>query len=295
MTLDQLRYFQAVCKCGSISGASKKINLSQPSISSAIANLEKELNVKLFTRLPKKITLTSAGKLLSELSDNLLAQADEIATIMQQHASKHKVLRLGVPPMIGSMLLPLLYERHFKKHPDLQVHITEDGSSVLKQLLSDNQIDMAFLPHTFPFRDDVCALTITEFQNVCCVNKAHPLAQQASIRLGDLENEPLVLFKNSFFQTERILDEFARLGHKPNVLLDTTQLSTVENMIRNSTAVGFLFSFLIRDSSELSGIPLDPPITTQVSLVWKKNRHISEEMNDLISFFQANKEKPGEA
>ena len=119
----------------------------------------------------------------------------------------------------------------------------------------------------------------------------HPLANRASVQLDALANEPLILFKNSFFQTERILDGFAQLGREPNILMDTAQLSTVENMIKNNTAIGFLFDFLIKDSADLVGIPLDPPITTQVSLVWRKNRYLTAEMNDLIEFLTENRDK----
>ena len=181
--------------------------------------------------------------------------------------SRNKVLQLGVPPMIGSLVLPVLYNEHFNRYPQLQVRIQEDDSSGLKRLLADNQIDMAFLPHAHPFGSDLCAEPLTVLQNVCCVNKAHRFAGRKSIRLEELKDEPLVLFKHSFFQTERILGEFSRLSCTPNILLDTAHLSTVQNMIAGNTATGFMFEFLLRSTPDLVGIPLDPPMTTQVSLV----------------------------
>jgi DNA-binding transcriptional LysR family regulator len=164
------------------------------------------------------------------------------------------------------------------------VRIIEDDSSGLKRLLAENQIDMAFLPHTHPFSDDLCAQLLTQLQNVCCVHKTHRLAAQKSICLEQLQDEPLVLFKNSFFQTERILGEFSRLSCQPKIALYTAQLSTMQNMIISSNAVGFMFEFLTKSTPELVGIPLDPPMTTQVSLVWKKSRPISGDMKNLIVF-----------
>jgi len=262
------------------------LNISQPSISNAIANLEKEFGIDLFIRQHKRLRLTDAGRTLSELTDKLLSQADEAGRIMRELGTGNRILRLGVPPMIGSLVLPILYGEHFKQHPRLQVRIVEDGSSGLRQRLADGQIDMAFLPHVYPFDGDLRAEPLAELQNVCCVSKNHPLADRSFITLEQLRDVPLVLFKNSFFQTERIMSGFAKLSVTPNILLDSAQLSTVQNMIASGTAVGFMFAFLLRSTPDLIGIPLDPPMTTRVSLVWKKSGHVSQDMEDLIRFIQ---------
>lgn len=291
MTLDQLRYFQAVCKYDSVSRAAEVLNISQPSVSNAIANLEKEFGLELFIRQRKRLLLTEEGRLISDLADKLLSQADEISRTMRELGNNKKVLRLGVPPIIGSLVLPILYSEHFKLYPQLQVRIVEDDSSGLRKLLADNQIDMAFLPHIQPFGSDLCAQLLTELQNVCCVNKSHRFATRESIRLEELKDEPLVLFKNSFFQTQRILDSFARLPLQPYVLLDTAQLPIVQSMVANNTAIGFMFEFLLKSTPELVGIPLDPPMTTLVSLVWKKSSHISGDMKNLIQFIKSAQDK----
>ena len=289
MTLDQLSYFQAVCKYNGISRAAEALNISQPSVSNAIAKLEKEFGIELFHRKNKQLFLTSEGLLMAEMAEKLLSQADDINQTMQALGKKSKILRLGIPPMIGSLVLPLLYNEHFPLHPQLQVRIIEGDSSALRQLLADNQVDMAFLPHTRPFDSTLESQQLAVLENVCCVHKNHRLAALPAIRLKDLTKEPMVLFKNSFFQTERILEEFSRLSCTPNVLFDTAQLSTVQNMVASGTAIGFMFAFLLKTTPELVGIPLDPPMTTQVSLVWKKGNQITSDMRKLIEFIESKK------
>ena len=284
MTLDQLRYFQAVCQYDGVSHAAENLNISQPSVSNAIANLEKEFGIVLFTRQHKRLTLTKEGQLMRELAGRLLSQADDLSRTMRALGDKNKVLRLGVPPMIGSLVLPVLFEKHFFLHPQLQVYIAEDDNSGLKQQLADDRIDMAFLPHNRPFDSGWENVPLANLQNVCFVNRTHSLATRKSIRLEELKDERLVLFKNSFFQTERILSEFSRLSCQPQIALYTAQLSTMQKMIISSNAVGFMFEFLTKSTPELVGIPLDPPMTTQVSLVWKKSRPISADMKNLIVF-----------
>ena len=284
MTLDQLRYFSAVCKHGSVSQGAQSLNISQPSVSNAIANLEKEFGVALFTRHRKKLFLTEEGQRLREMADSLLTQADGIAFTMEELGKRNKLLRLGVPPMLGSLVLPKLFECYFPKHPSVQVRIVEDDSSGLKRLLEDNQIDLAFLPHTQPFESQWNSALLGTLQNVCFVNKSHPLAGESSVTLEQLRGEQLVLFKNSFFQTQRILDAFAKLQCQPKIALYTAQLSTMQNMILSNHAVGFMFEFLTKTTPELVGIPLNPPMTTQVSLVWKKSRPATADMKNLIAY-----------
>lgn len=186
--------------------------------------------------------------------------------------------------MIGSLVLPKLFECYFPQHPSVQVRIVENDNSGLKRLLEDNQIDLAFLPHTQPFEGQLGSEPLAVLQNVCFVNKNHPLASRKSIGLAELKDEQLVLFKNSFFQTQRILDIFASLECQPKIALYTAQLSTMQNMIISNNAVGFMFEFLTKTTPELVGIPLDPPMTTQVSLVWKKSRPATTDMKNLIAF-----------
>lgn len=75
MELRQLEYFREIASTGSINEAARHLNMSQPPLSYQIRQLENELNVKLFDRTSKGVTLTEAGKLLYDRSGNLLEYA----------------------------------------------------------------------------------------------------------------------------------------------------------------------------------------------------------------------------
>ena len=286
MTLDQLRYFRTVCQYGSVTQAANALNISQPSVSAAIKCLELEFDTLLFHRQQKRLILTPAGQQLLELSIPLLRDADTLCTTMQNYAKTGTLLRLGVPPMIGSLFLPQLYKALPSSAVSFCLQVVEDDGNGLRRLLEEGKIDMALLPHTQSFDHSLSSVPITELENVCCVPKSHPLASHSQIPLSALCKEPLVLFKNSFFQTERILTAFHAMNCQPNVLLYTAQLSTLQNMITGGSAIGFLFSFLAEQAPNTVGIPLDPPMTTQVSLVWQQKLPLTESAKMLIRFFK---------
>ena len=286
MTLDQLRYFCAVCQYHGVTRAASALNISQPSVSAAIKNLESEFNISLFHRNQKHLNLTTAGQELFALALPLLHQADALSTSMHSLGKANKIVRLGVPPMIGSLFLPPLYNALPSLSPALQLQVVEDDGNGLRKLLNDGSIDLALLPHTHTFDDSLCAWKVTELENVCCMHTEHPLSNRTKISLSDLQDQPLVLFKNSFFQTERILTAFRNLNCRPNVVLYTAQLSTLQQMIAAGSAIGFLFSSLASQGSGIVGIPLEPPMTTQVSLVWNKSLMLSDSVKTIIAYFK---------
>lgn len=283
MTLDQLRYFQTVCKYNSVSRASEYLNISQPSVSNAINKLEAEFGTMLFTRQNKRLILTKEGMLLLELANDLLLKADYTLQAMKE-LSDNKTLNLGVPPMLSSFILPILYGDFFKNYPDFKINILEDDRTGLIRMLEDHRINMAFLPHDGPMDARLKSQPLIEFDNVCCVSKYHRLSQKETLTIEDIKDEHLVLFKNSFFQTERILERFKQSGYNPNILLNTAQVTTMQNMAASGLAVGFIFKFLLESTPGLVGIPLNPPMRTQISLVWKQGEHLSSNMNHLIQF-----------
>ena len=287
MTLDQLRYFQAVCKYGSVSLASEHLQISQPSVSSAIKNLETEFETLLFIRGNKKMSLTKEGNVLLEYATNLLKNADNTVKTMKS-LSNTKELNLGVPPMLSSLILPIIYREFLSKHPNFKINIIESDRSGLLSMLNENKINMAFLPHELPIDDKYKSTLLTELENVCCVSKNHPLADRPSINIDDIAKEPLILFKNSFFQTERLIERFNHLGYTPNILLDTAQVSTILNIASSGLAIGFVFKFLLDKTPDLVGVPLYPPMLTKVSLVWKHGEYLTNNMQHLIEFVKKN-------
>ena len=286
MKLTQLRYFQAACRCGGVTAAAELLHISQPSVSAAIKELESEFGVRLLDRKHRSFSLTSAGQILLEQADSLLAHADRVEAVMADLSNQTRQLRLGVPPMIGALLLPRLYREFFSENPGLDVAITEGGRRELLRLLGENHLDLVFLPHDRPVEAAYRAAPVTRLETVFCVSRDHPLAGRTAVQIEDLADEPLVLFKNSFFQTETILQRFQALGQTPKVLLHTDQLSTVRRLISSGVAGGFLFRDLVTERDDMIPIPLSPAIQSTVSLVWKPSGSAFRDMERFIEYVQ---------
>ena len=284
MKLSHLEYFHAVCTYQTISAAAEYLHISQPSLSTAIKEMEQEYGVALFLRQHRGMKLTEEGQKLFAMSGTLLKQFRDVEQTLYALGNKRKLLRLGVPPMTGSLLLPRIYGEFARQQPDIRLEILEGGRKELLESLLQDGLDMVFLSHVQPFEKGLQAIPLMKLEVVCAVSRENALSRQASMKMTDLEGSPLVLFKNSFFQTEEIKKRFAMESVTPRILLQTAQLSTVETMIESDAAVGFLFKPLIGKSGGIASVSLEPPLYVSVSLVRKKDMHLSESMRAFCRF-----------
>lgn len=280
MTLTQLSYFSQVCRHGSISQAAKAMHITQPSISVAIRDLEAEFGIPLFDRTGRTNALTREGEIFRTHADSLLAHADSFRRTMTALADI-EVIRLGVPPMIGSLLLPAIYTEYEKAPRQFRLEITEAGNETIRRKLSSYELDLAFLPHEEPLAA-YHSVQIGTLETVCCTSLIHPIGRQKQVAVSQLEGEPLVLFSNGFFQTQHVLQRFDRVGITPNILMQSEQLSTIRSIISRNMAIGFLFEKIARPDRNIVTVPLDPPMKVMVSLVWPKHIPLSPKKQELV-------------
>jgi len=273
MNLNQLKYFYTVCTDGSLSAAAEHLYISQPSLSSSIKSLEKEFGVSLFNRRYKGMELTTEGKRLFEMCKDILSRTEQLEDIMKDLGNERNKLRLGVPPMIGSIILPYIYRDFCRLHPDITLEIIEDGRSSLLDKLSENYLDMIFLLHNNSLEEKFSSTKIARLEIVCCASKDNVIAEYKSVTPHLLKNTPLVLFENSFFQTEEIKKWFAYENITPNIILQTKQLSTMLTMISSNVAAGFTFRELTETNKDFIAFPTENPMYADASLVWKKDSY----------------------
>lgn len=144
MTLNQLSYFQKIAEIGNMGRAAQVLHISQPSLSISISNLEKELNVSLFTRVGHKLTLSSDGQQFLVHVKKILDDVREAEIHMQSlSADRNTHIRIGC-------IAPVLYDylpgavQDFLALPGngkLKVDFTTDNTSVLVSNLRDGYFD----------------------------------------------------------------------------------------------------------------------------------------------------------
>ena len=142
MNFQNLKYFLLVAEELNITRAAERLYISQQSLSNHISNMERELDVKLFTRSPK-LSLTYAGELLVDTATQILDLHTQYLTKVGD-ISRHYmgVLRLGISHTCGLALLPEILPRFRAEFPMVEFSLFEGNSNQLEDELSHGRIDL---------------------------------------------------------------------------------------------------------------------------------------------------------
>lgn len=282
MKLKQLEYFQAICKYNNITRASEELHISQPSLSNTIKELEEEFGVLLFRRQSKGLSLTSQGKILLEETELLLRQTNHLISRMESLTIEKPVVRLGVPPMLGLLIFPKLLQIFHARYPDIRLEMVENGSLINQKMIQEGKLDAALisadteLPPYFHCCD-LCRIDICLYVSV-----QHKLALKTSVCLRDVEDTPLVLQAEGSFAVDFIKRYFAKNKLTPNIMIQTNQLATIQQLVRDNTAASFLFNGILPESQGIIKLPVkDLPCVT-AKLIWNKDQKPSAAAQKLI-------------
>lgn len=145
MTFDQIRTFLWVAKLGGFRKAAARLNLSQPAVSTRIANLENELRVPLFERGPGDLVLTKHGTLLLSYAEQMLFVEEEIKHRVANPSETAGLFRVGASETIAQAWLPEFLKALSKQYPRVNVDLTVDISIDLRAALLERRLDLAFL------------------------------------------------------------------------------------------------------------------------------------------------------
>ena len=286
MNLNQLEYFCTAVECGSITKAAKKLFVTQPAISGAIRELEKEFAVTLFSHTRNKLTLSPDGERFYVRAKQLLREVEAAQLQLHDLGGSRQPVRVGIPPLWGTTFFPDLLRDFRQKYPDIRLTFYEYGSARAAALVQEEELDIALVNLSLNDPEKFNSLYIGRDHYVIAAEPAHPLAGRSSVTLEELSSVPLVMYNTDSVQNNAIHSRFQQLGIVPNVILYTSQIYTMKSMIHSGTCVSFFYASLLQDHPDIVGIPIEPYIEQKVGLIWHKGRYTSKSVEAFISFVQ---------
>lgn len=286
MKIIQLEYFCAVCRYHSITQAAQKLFVTQPAISNAIRELEKEFSVNLFTRTKNHMFLTPEGEIFYQKASGLLDTINQTSSELYDLGRQIAPVRIGIPPLLSTIFFPDMLMEFQKIHPDIPVQLYEYGSIRAAKLVSEDTLDLALVNMNFYEIEQLNDYQILSVQIVFCVSPEHPLAQEKEVSIEMLKDEPLIMFNTDSVLNTTLYSRFDKINAKPNVVMHASQLFTIQNFLTSNLAGAFLYSSLMKNLPGLIGIPVTPIITQEIGLVWKKGKYVNDSVEKFISFIK---------
>lgn len=291
MNINQLIYFVTVVKYNNITKAAKELYISQPAISLAIKDLEKEFGLTLFKRKNNVLTLTSHGKYLYDLSLPLIQEYNNVNERMNDYINKHTTLNLGIPPMLGTFLFPPIFNVFANENPGFQFKIKEYGSFANKRAVLDGEIDIAFtVTNEHEMEGELEYIKIGETSLIFAVNKNNPLSSKQVITAEDIKSTPLILMKEDSLQYQIITSLFKEKNISPNILLTSNQLYIIKELLQSSdnNCGAFIFKQLIKDGENIVGIPFEKELKLDILICYKKDAKLLSTTKRFIEFIKNN-------
>ncbi|MEG2014554.1 MAG: LysR family transcriptional regulator [Clostridia bacterium] len=270
MKIYQLEYFIEVYKCNSVSKAADNLYVSQPTISFALKELKDEFGVNLFTRSGNGIIPTVEGKIFYAKAVNILNSIRALKQDMLSLGGKTTHLKVGTPPMIGTILFPEMYQDLRNQLPKIELEILEYGSLRVRDLVQKNEADIAIAILDDKMDDSLESYKLFSTELVFCVDKKHHLSKKGTINWSDLDKENIILMKEDSFQNTMVKQRLEQTSIIPNIVLYSSQLTTITKFIHSGMAGAFLFSSLCVDDSFVP-LHLADPIMLDIGAIWRKN------------------------
>lgn len=308
MNFLHLKYFLTVAEELNITRAAERLYISQQSLSNHVSNLERELDVKLFTRSPK-LSLTYAGNLLVETATQMMdLQHQYLNKVGDINRNYLGILRVGISYTCGLTLLPDILPKFQKEFPMVDFSLYEGNSSELENELSHGRVDIiiGFQPimmeqvQLVPLMDARLILVVPRvFTDSIFQERSEEIREKfktdADIRV--FSEQPFVLLKQGN-RARSIVDQYlSRCFFKPKIVLETENTVTTLAMARANVGIVVCPELFLRtmypmgSQQEVEGLdffPLSDPTTiSRLVLAYRHDRYLSHFAERFVELTQA--------
>lgn len=294
MSFKKLKYIITIAECRSISKAACELFISQPSLSSILSNMEKNLGVSLFDRSTNPISLTYAGekyvetaKKILSLESNLKKELIDISTM------KKGKITIGIPSVRGTHVLPLILPKFKKEYPGIDIHVIEGDSNYLEECLLSGKVDLVLTSLPSTDKRITCELLYEEKIMLACkkgyLNSQHLLDINSNIvNLNSLKDVDFILTKKNHRirkLTEYLFDLF---NFKPKIILETSNTATAFRLATSGIGVCFVSEMILNTTKPMNEFDLfnieNSPVKWNISISYLNSSYLSNVERSFIDF-----------
>ncbi|MEV7010072.1 LysR family transcriptional regulator [Streptosporangium sp. NPDC051022] len=288
-TLRQLEIFLAVARTGNISRAAESLHCSPSAISASVTELERSVHARLCVRKKSRgVVLTPQGRLMRTLAQQLLADAAEVASTLDDSSGELAgVLRLGCYTPLAASFLPPLLQGFGNLHPKVAIELFEGSQDDLAAQMLAGEVDVS-LVYESPGDSDLEWVHLLSRRPYVLVAEDHRLASRTTVALPELADDPLILLDlpPSGHYT---MAWFRQCGLRPNVRWRTHDIELVRALVGSGLGYAVMLQRQ-RHNHSLDGAPLhaleiDPPVhPVEVFLVHRRGRATPRRVRAFIDF-----------
>lgn len=244
--LRKLRHVIGVADAGSFTAASTVLALSQSALTKSVAEVEHQLNIKLFRRLSRGVKLTEAGELFVERSRRILADTDDLmSSIDKLHDLREGRLRIGVGPAAFTPLIEEPIADFAKIYPGIRVEVIDSDLQDAARALAAGHIDVVVGEATYLSRwQELDTRAMTQLHTCFIARPDHPSKQMGTVEVAELLRYPVVVPSDRLPTDEELANVYARAGLTPREpQYRCNSMSLTRKLVLNTDAIAPLVTF----------------------------------------------------
>ncbi len=286
LSLQQLRYLVAVAETLHFRRAAEKTNVTQPTLSGQLRELEDRLGVQLVERSRAKVVLTPIGREITARAQRVLRDVNDIITLAKHDQSQlGGTIRLGVLPTLGPYLLPYILPELHQSYPQLKLYVREGMPSELLSRLDDGSLDLLLFPLPLKGADTV---TVRLFREPLWIvaPRDHPLATKREAERSDLKGEAVLALEQGHRLHEQVRDLCEQYGANLSLDYEGTSLDTIRQMVGMGMGLSFMpalyvASEVLEDRQVIARHIRGKAPFRLIGMAWRKHSARQEEFNTL--------------
>ncbi|HEU5239758.1 MAG TPA: selenium metabolism-associated LysR family transcriptional regulator [Pyrinomonadaceae bacterium] len=278
MDVRGLEVFLSVAKHLNYTRAGEEVNLSQPSVSVRIRQLENELGVKLFEQLGKKVVLTEAGQLLITNARRVItAIEDAKQSIEELQGFERGALRIGASTTPGMYLIPRTVAHFKERYPKIEIHLGIRDTRQIEAAVISNEFDFGFVGGHLA-GDEVEVVPWLTDQLVLVVAPKHPLARKKSVKADDLRTEKFILRESGSATRAAIVTHLQTAELHVEPIIEMENPESVKKAVQSGLGIAFISKFAVETELKAKSLVavrvqgLD--INRELKIVYLKDKHL---------------------
>ena len=287
MNLNHLHYFEVLAQTEHYTQAANQLNITQPSLSHAIAALEKELGIYLFEKQGRNIKLTKYGKLFYDYVHKGLHEISMGEKRIKEMSSANSGwIDLAFIYTLGSHYVPKLIHDFLGVHEnrDIKFSLKQGNTTEILQGLKDEKYDIAFCSFV-ENQPDINFLPIAQEELVVIVSKSHPLALRDEIDLIQIQNEKVVYYDSQSGIRPLIDSLFKQIHVQPDVICEVEEDSAVLGLVDINYGVAVVPDIPMINNFNLKKLRIvNPPHERYIYLATVKNRYLPPAVHTFCNF-----------
>ena len=291
MNFKHINYVLTVLREGSITGASKKLYVSQPALSQTIKQVEQDLGAAIFDRSTDPISLTYAGRRYVEAAQTILDIDRNLrAEIAETKKEIHGRMRVGISSQRGLQILPPVIPEFTKQYPFIKIDLVEHGSDTLERLTAEGQCDISLIT-TNQKPNRLNYVLIENEQLVLMAARSTGLAHRypdgEPIDITEAAGERFVSMREG--HSVRIIQDrlFERHNIAPSIIMETNNMEAAKHVAARANAVMLIPHVYVANSMELLYRVQCHPIKNNdyerhFYLCFRKGMYLTRYMEDFV-------------